>query len=83
MGIGIRSDEGPEGEGPDTSANAFPPCPACRGRGRKFVTLRRLVGAAGGAAESDLLRQTQTPCPTCLGTGRAPGIVSDQTHADG
>jgi hypothetical protein len=70
MGRDIRSDERPAGEEPDTSADVCPPCPACRGRGRKFVSLRRLTGAAGGAAEGDLLRQAQTECLTCAGTGR-------------
>jgi hypothetical protein len=69
MGQTTPSDEVPEDEATGTSADANP-CLSCRGRGRKFVTLRRLVGAAGGAAETDLLRQTRMECLACSGSGR-------------
>jgi hypothetical protein len=66
----ITRAELPEGEAPETPAGTSA-CPACRGRGRKFVTLRRLVGAAGGASEDELLKRTTTDCLHCAGTGRA------------
>ncbi len=59
------------------------PCPSCRGRGRKFVTLRRLVGAAGGAAETDLLKQTQTECLALLGHRTGAEVMSAATRAGG
>jgi hypothetical protein len=71
MGQGICPEELPEGEGPKASPDCDPPCPSCRGRERKFTTLRRLVGAAGGASEDELLKRTSTPCLGCTGTGRA------------
>jgi hypothetical protein len=70
MGQGIRAEQLPEGEEPEAPANCDP-CPSCRGRGRKFVTLRRLVGAAGGASEDELLKRTRTECLSCAGTGKA------------
>jgi len=69
MGQRISPEPLPESEEPE-AAERNPPCPACRGRGRKFVTLRRLVGAAGGASEDELLKRTQVPCLCCMGTGR-------------
>jgi hypothetical protein len=71
MGQGNCPEQRPEGEEPEALTECNPPCPACRGRGRKFVTLRRMVGAAGGASEDELLKRTQVPCPCCTGTGRA------------
>jgi hypothetical protein len=72
MGQRISPEPLPEGEEPEAAAECNPACPACRGRGRKFVTLRRLVGAAGGASEDELLKRTQVPCLCCEGTGREP-----------
>lgn len=48
------------------------PCPSCRGRGRKFVLLRRSGAIAGGAAERALLFRSWVKCLTCSGTGRVP-----------
>ncbi len=45
-------------------------CPACRGKGRKFVFLRRSSAIAGGAAERALLFRSWVRCLTCSGTGR-------------
>ena len=63
----------PGDEGPGDSPECGNRCPACRGRGKKFTALRRMVGAAGGAAETDLLKRTRAECLTCGGTGRVPG----------
>lgn len=52
------------------SGDCLIPCPSCRGRGRKFVFLRRSVAAAGGAAESSLLRRLREPCLACAGKGK-------------
>jgi hypothetical protein len=71
MGQAISPQQLPEDEEPAAIEDGNPPCPACRGRGRKFVTLRRLVGAAGGASEDELLKRTQVPCLGCTGSGRA------------
>jgi hypothetical protein len=70
----------PEGEGRE-SANSGTPCPACRGRGRKFTTLRRLVGAAGGASEDELLKKTQADCLHCSGSGRAATGMTSAAQA--
>jgi len=72
MGQRISSEPLPESEEPEAAAECNPPCPACRGRGRKFVTLRRLVGAGGGASENELLKRARAPRLGCAGTGRAP-----------
>ena len=45
-------------------------CSSCRGRGRKFVTLRRSRAVAGGAAERALLFRSWVMCLACSGTGR-------------
>jgi hypothetical protein len=45
-------------------------CPSCRGRGRKFVLLRRSSAMAGGASERGLLFRSWVRCLTCSGTGR-------------
>ncbi len=45
-------------------------CPVCRGKGRKFVLLRRSTAIAGGAAERALLFRSWVRCLTCSGTGR-------------
>ena len=71
----------PEGEGRGESADRGTPCPACRGRGRKFSTLRRLVGAAGGASEDELLKKTQADCLHCSGSGRADGGMTGAAQA--
>ena len=68
----IGPEQIPEGEGAEETAGSGIPCPACRGRGRKFTTLRRLVDAAGGSSETDLLKRTQAECLSCTGSGRAP-----------
>jgi hypothetical protein len=52
------------------TAGCLVPCPSCRGRGRKFVFLRRSVAVAGGAAESALLRRLTEPCLACGGKGK-------------
>lgn len=62
----------PEYEGNERPSDGETACPACRGRGRKFTTLRRIVDAAGGAAETDLLKRTQAVCLHCTGSGREP-----------
>ena len=72
MGEITRADEFPESEEPHVPAGYGTQCPDCQGRGRKFVTLRRLVGAGGGASEDELLKRTTTDCLRCSGTGRAP-----------
>ena len=71
MGQAISPQQLPEDKEPEGADDGHPPCPACRGRGRKFVTLRRLTGAGGGASEDELLKRTQVPCLGCTGTGRA------------
>ena len=45
-------------------------CPACRGKGRKFVLLRRSSAIAGGASERALLFRSWFRCLACSGTGR-------------
>ena len=45
-------------------------CPACRGKGRKFVLLRRSSAMAGGASERALLFRSWFRCLACSGTGR-------------
>jgi len=72
MGQRICPEPLPEGEEPEAAVEGNPACPACRGRGRKFITLRRLVGAGGGASEDELLKRARTPRLGCAGTGRAP-----------
>ena len=47
------------------------PCGNCRGRGWKFLGLRRSEGAVGDAGECALLRRARTECLACGGTGRA------------
>jgi hypothetical protein len=61
----------PDYEGPGETAAIGIPCPGCRGRGRKFTALRRMVGAGGGASETDLLKRTQSECLDCTGSGQA------------
>jgi hypothetical protein len=46
-------------------------CLSCRGRGWKFLTLRRSATNGGGTAERALLQRPRTPCLVCSGTGRA------------
>jgi hypothetical protein len=71
MAQNICPEELPEGEGPEVPADCGTPCPACRGQGRKFITLRRMIGAGGAASEDELLKRTQTECLECAGTGQA------------
>jgi len=47
-------------------------CEACGGAGWKFLTLRRVAGAAG-AAESGPVRRRRVLCLACDGTGSASG----------
>lgn len=47
-------------------------CSSCRGRGRKFVMLRRSGAIAGGAAERALLFRSWVTCLACSGTGNVP-----------
>jgi hypothetical protein len=56
---------------PETDVSDGERCPSCRGRGRKFVMLRRSEAAAGAAAETALLGRTQEQCLSCSGTGKA------------
>jgi len=69
MGQVISPEQFPESEG--DAAGHENPCPACRGRGQKFVTLRRLVDEAGAASEDELLKRTGTGCLHCSGSGQA------------
>lgn len=46
------------------------PCPSCRGKGRKFVLLRRSGAIAVAAAERALLFRCWVTCLACSGTGR-------------
>jgi DnaJ-class molecular chaperone len=48
------------------------PCPSCRGRGWKFLTLRRCAGNGGAAAERALLDRPRTACLACSGEGQVP-----------
>jgi hypothetical protein len=72
MAQGIGPEQPPENEGLENPAGDGIVCSACRGRGRKFTTLRRMVDAAGGSSETDLLKRTQTECLGCSGEGRVP-----------
>lgn len=45
-------------------------CPSCRGRGWKFLTLRRSAANGGGTAERALLQRPRISCLFCSGTGR-------------
>lgn len=47
------------------------PCLSCRGRGWKFLTLRRSPATSGGTAESGLLQRARSACLACAGSGRA------------
>jgi hypothetical protein len=68
----IGPEQPPENEEPENPAGDGIVCPACRERGRKFTTLRRVVDAAGGSSETDLLKRTQTECLGCSGKWRVP-----------
>lgn len=70
MAPNIDPEELPEGEGAKEATDGGNPCPACRGRGRKFTSLRRMVDAAGGSAETDLLKRTRAECLCCGGSGQ-------------
>jgi hypothetical protein len=50
-------------------ANGGDSCPSCRGRGWKFVSLRRSSASSGGVAERGLLNRARTLCLACAGTG--------------
>jgi hypothetical protein len=66
--------ENPPNDSPETGESelgAEGGCLACRGRGFKFVMLRRSDAAAGAAAETALLGRVQEPCLSCSGTGKA------------
>ena len=71
MAENIPEDLPPENGETETAVNGDDRCSSCRGRGRKFVMLRRSEAAAGAAAETALLGRTQVPCLACAGTGRA------------
>jgi hypothetical protein len=60
-----------ENDEPETADGGNGACPSCRGRGRKFVMLRRSDAAAGAAAETALLGRTREQCLSCSGTGKA------------
>jgi hypothetical protein len=47
-------------------------CPSCRGRGWKFVGLRRSAALGGGTAERALLERPRVLCITCSGHGQVP-----------
>ncbi len=53
-------------------SNGADTCPSCRGKGRKFVLLRRSRAVAGGASERALLFRSWVVCLACSGTGRVP-----------
>jgi DnaJ-class molecular chaperone len=53
-------------------ASGKTPCPSCRGRGWKFLTLRRCAGNGGATAERALLDRPRTPCLACSGEGQVP-----------
>ena len=53
------------------SATGKNSCPSCRGRGWKFLTLRRSAANGGGVAERALLDRPRTLCLACSGSGRA------------
>lgn len=44
-------------------------CESCRGRGWKYLTLRRSPANAGAAAETETQHAARTPCLSCNGTG--------------
>jgi hypothetical protein len=67
----IGPEDRPEIAGAERPARSGTPCPSYWGAGRKFTTLRRLVDAADGASENDLLKRTQTDCLDCSGGGQA------------
>jgi hypothetical protein len=71
MGEIIRPVQLPDPQEPQAPAAFDPPCPACRGRGLKFLTLRRMVGAAGAASEDELLKRARVLCLACDGSGQA------------
>ena len=48
------------------------PCPACGGRGWKFLSLRRSMASAGDVSERALLARTRVACLWCH-TAPAPG----------
>jgi hypothetical protein len=73
-GIGVAEnspDQSPEADQSQTAVTGNDACPSCRGRGRKFVVLRRSDATAGAAAETALLGRVQAQCLSCLGTGKA------------
>ena len=72
MAQNIGPEQPPENEGLENPAGDGIPCLACRGRGRKFTALRRVVDQAGGSSETDLLKRTQAECLGCSGKGRVP-----------
>lgn len=47
-----------------TSPDASP-CPACGGRGWKFLSFRRSVASAGDASERALMTRTRVACLRC------------------
>lgn len=53
------------------SATGKSPCPSYRGRGWKFITLRRSDANGGGAAERALLARPRIPFIICSGNGQA------------
>jgi hypothetical protein len=66
--------ENPPNDSPETGESepdAEGGCLACRGRGFKFVTLRRSEAVGGAAAETALLGRVRKPCLSCSGTGKA------------
>jgi hypothetical protein len=52
------------------SASGKNSCSSCRGRGWKFVTLRRSAVNGGGTVEGALLERPRIPCLACSGSGR-------------
>lgn len=52
------------------SATGKNSCPSCRGRGWKFLTLRRAAANGGGTAECALLYRPRIPCLICAGSGQ-------------
>jgi hypothetical protein len=52
-------------------------CGACEGRGWKFVSLRRPVSTAAGAAESGPVKRRRALCLECGGTRLAKPAPKD------
>ena len=47
-------------------------CSSCRGRGWKWLTLRRSLTSTGDAGERAPLQRSRVRCLVCQGTGTTP-----------